>query len=55
MNREHLDIARSAAQASTVLDAPGPLFGGVPLLVSGAADTHPLAQRAPSIGLRSAG
>jgi hypothetical protein len=40
MNREHLDLARSAAQASAVLDAPGPLFGDVPLLVLGAADTH---------------
>ncbi len=42
MNSEHLDIARSAAEASAVLDAPGPLFGRVPLLVLGAAETHQL-------------
>jgi pimeloyl-ACP methyl ester carboxylesterase len=40
MNREHLDIARSAAEASAVLDARGPLFGDVPMLVLGAANTH---------------
>lgn len=40
LNHEHLDLARSAAEAAAVLDAPGPLFGGVPLLVLGAADTH---------------
>ena len=40
MNREHLDIATSAAEASAVLDARGPLFGDVPMLVLGAANTH---------------
>jgi pimeloyl-ACP methyl ester carboxylesterase len=40
LNREHLDVARSAAEASDVLDAPGPLFGDAPLLVLGAVDTH---------------
>jgi len=39
-NHEHLDLGRSAAEASAVLDAPEPLFGGVPLLVLGAAETH---------------
>lgn len=40
LNREHLDVARSAAEASAALDAPGPLFGDVPMLVLGAANTH---------------
>jgi pimeloyl-ACP methyl ester carboxylesterase len=40
MNPEHLDLTRSAAEAAEVLDAPGPLFGDVPLTVLGAADTH---------------
>ncbi len=33
LNREHLDLTRSAAQASAVLDAPGPLFNDAPLVV----------------------
>jgi len=40
LNHEHLDLARSAAEASAVLDGPGPLFGRVPMLVLGAANTH---------------
>ena len=37
---EHLPLTVSAAQASAVLDADGPLFGDRPLVVLGAADTH---------------
>ena len=48
MNPEHLDLARSAAEASAVLDAPGPLFGDVPMLVLGAADTHLALERPPA-------
>jgi pimeloyl-ACP methyl ester carboxylesterase len=40
MNPEHLDLTRSAAEASAALDAPGPLFGDSPMVVLGAADTH---------------
>lgn len=40
LNHEHLNLARSAAEAGVLLDAPGPLFGDVPVLVLGAANTH---------------
>ena len=39
-NMEHINLAESAAEASAVLDAEGPLFGDRPLVVLGAADTH---------------
>ena len=39
-NTEHLNLTESAAEASAVLDAEGPLFGDRPLVVLGAADTH---------------
>lgn len=39
LNPEHLDLTRSAAQASRVLDAPGPLFGDVPMIVLSASDS----------------
>ena len=38
LNPEHLDLTRSAAQASRTLDAPGPLFGDVPIIVLSASD-----------------
>ncbi len=40
MNREHLDLTRSAAQASRVLDAPGPLFHDAPLIVLSASESR---------------
>jgi pimeloyl-ACP methyl ester carboxylesterase len=40
LNNEHLDLATSATEASALLDASGPLFGDVPVLVLGAANTH---------------
>jgi pimeloyl-ACP methyl ester carboxylesterase len=39
-NMEHINLRESAAEASAVLDADGPLFGDRPLVVLGAADTH---------------
>jgi len=39
LNPEHLDLTRSAAQASRMLDAPGPLFGDVPMIVLSASDS----------------
>jgi pimeloyl-ACP methyl ester carboxylesterase len=39
-NIEHISLRDSAAEASAVLDAKGPLFGDRPLVVLGAADTH---------------
>lgn len=39
-NKEHINLAESAAEANAVLDADGPLFGDRPLVVLGAADTH---------------
>jgi pimeloyl-ACP methyl ester carboxylesterase len=39
LNPEHLDLTMSAAQASRVLDAPGPLFGDVPMIVLSASDS----------------
>jgi len=40
MNPEHLDLTKSAAEASAALDASQPLFGDSPMVVLGAADTH---------------
>jgi pimeloyl-ACP methyl ester carboxylesterase len=39
-NAEHIQLSESAAEAAAVLDADGPLFGDLPLVVLGAADTH---------------
>jgi pimeloyl-ACP methyl ester carboxylesterase len=39
-NAEHIQLTESAEQASTVLDASGPLFGDRPVVVLGASDTH---------------
>jgi pimeloyl-ACP methyl ester carboxylesterase len=40
LNPEHLDLTRSAAEAATLLDAPGPLFGDVPMIVLSASDSR---------------
>jgi pimeloyl-ACP methyl ester carboxylesterase len=40
LNPEHLDLTRSAAEASRVLDAPGLLFGDVPLIVLSASESR---------------
>ena len=39
-NLEHINLRESAAEASAVLDAEGPLFGDRPLVVLGAANTR---------------
>lgn len=50
LNPEHLDLTRSAAEASSKLDAPGPLFGDVPLIVLSASESRvPFADLPPSI------
>jgi pimeloyl-ACP methyl ester carboxylesterase len=50
LNPEHLDLTRSAAQASRVLDAPGPLFGDVPMIVLSASDSDvPFSDLPPTI------
>ena len=50
LNPEHLDLTRSAAEASSKLDAPGPLFGDVPLIVLSASESRvPFADLTPSI------
>jgi pimeloyl-ACP methyl ester carboxylesterase len=50
LNPEHLDLTRSAAEASRLLDAPGPLFGDAPLIVLSASDSRvPFADLPPSI------
>ncbi len=40
MNPEHLDLTKTAAEASALLDPPEPFFGDVPVVVLGASETH---------------
>lgn len=50
LNPEHLDLTRSAEQASRVLDAPGPLFGDAPLVVLSAAESDaPFSDLPPAV------